>query len=114
VTDLTRTDFVVTENKHGQELVSFSHENAPISLGIIFDFSGSMAKKMAKARTAIEEFLNNLDPEDEEFLVTFSDTPELVSGFASDPAAAASNTVISLMVCALLSTKPRRGVGVER
>ncbi len=86
MTDLTKTDFLVTENKHRQDLVSFSHENAPISLGIIFDFSGSMVKKMPKARAAIEEFLTNLDPEDEEFLVTFSDTPELVSGFVSNPA----------------------------
>ena len=85
VAGLSQTDFMLTEDKHPQELVSFSRENAPISLGVIFDLSGSMAWKMVKARTAVEEFLKNVEPEDEEFLVTFAEVPELVSGFSSDP-----------------------------
>src|SRR5579884_1168052 len=82
VTDLSRTDFIVAEDKRPQELVSFSRENAPISLGVVLDVSGSMTK----ARAAVEECLKNLDPEDEELLVTFSDAPELASGFTSDTA----------------------------
>lgn len=98
VTDLSRTDFIVAEDKRSQELVSFSRENAPISLGVVLDVSGSMTKKMTKARAAVEEFLKNLDPEDEELLVTFSDEPELASGFTSDTA---------VIHKALLSASPR-------
>lgn len=98
VTDLSRTDFMVAEDKHPQELVSFSRENAPISLGVVLDVSGSMTKKMTKARAAVGEFLNNLDPEDEEFLVTFSDAPEFASSFTSDTA---------VIHKALLSASPR-------
>ena len=54
LSDLSRADFMVAENKLPQELVSFSRENAPISLGIVLDLSGSMAKKILKARAAVE------------------------------------------------------------
>jgi Ca-activated chloride channel family protein len=89
---------MLAENKLPQELVSFSRENAPISVGIIFDRSASMTKTIVKARTAVEEFLRNLDPEDEEFLVTFADAPELISVFTSEPA---------VIHAALLSASPR-------
>lgn len=84
VANLTRGDFVLTEEKQRQEIISFSHETAPVSLGIIVDLSGSMASKIAKVQIALSALLDNLEPEDEEFLVTFADRPELRLPFTSD------------------------------
>ena len=53
----------------------------PISLGVIFDVSGSMESKIDKAKEAIVDFLKTSNPEDEFFLITFSDTPEILSDF---------------------------------
>lgn len=85
VPNLSRGDFILSEEKQRQEIISFSHETAPVSLGIIVDLSGSMAKKIAKVQVAVEAILDNLEPEDEEFLETFADTPELRLPFTSQP-----------------------------
>lgn len=83
VSNLGRGDFVLTEEKQRQEIISFSHEIAPVSLGIVVDLSGSMANKIAKVQVAVGAILDNLEPEDEEFLETFADTPELRLPFTS-------------------------------
>lgn len=85
VSNLKQTDFTLLEEKHPQDILSFSRENAPVSLGIVVDLSGSMANKIEKTHIAVNEFLKNLDPDDEEFLVTFADGPELRLPFTSDP-----------------------------
>lgn len=85
VPDLRQTDFTLLEEKHSQEIVSFSRENAPVSLGIVVDLSGSMVNKIGETRTAVNEFLKNLQSEDEEFLVTFADRPVLRLPFTDDP-----------------------------
>jgi Ca-activated chloride channel family protein len=85
IPDLDRSDFVLTEEKRRQEIVSFSHETAPISLGLVVDLSGSMAYKIAKVHVAVGALLDSLEPEDEELLVTFADMAELRLAFTSDP-----------------------------
>lgn len=85
VPNLVQADFTLLEEKHPQKILSLSRENAPVSLGIVVDLSGSMANKIRKTHTAVNEFLKNLEPEDEEFLVAFADWPELKLGFTSDP-----------------------------
>jgi Ca-activated chloride channel family protein len=85
IPNLGRGNFVLSEEKRPQSIVSFSHEIAPISLGIIVDLSGSMAYKLAKVHVALGALLDSLEPEDEEFLVTFADTAELRLSFTSDP-----------------------------
>lgn len=97
VPNLGPSNFVLKEEKTPQTVLSVSRENAPISLGIVFDLSGSMSAKMEKAHAAIHEFLKNIEPEDEMFLVTFADRPELRVSFTDDPAAIES---------ALLFAKP--------
>jgi Ca-activated chloride channel homolog len=84
VLGLAPGDFVLKENKKVQDVLSLSRENGPVSLGIVVDLSGSMAPKMAKARAAVNEFLKNLESEDEAFLVTFADRPELRLPFTPD------------------------------
>jgi len=84
VPNLTESDFMLSEERQRQQIVSFSHEIAPVSLGIVVDLSGSMASKIAKVHVAVGALLDHLEPEDEAFLVTFADRPELRLPFTSD------------------------------
>jgi VWFA-related protein len=61
--------------------VSFSSEDVPISIGVIFDHSGSMANKLGKAEEAAIQFFKTANPQDEFFLVGFNDRAELLSPF---------------------------------
>src|SRR6266850_1308751 len=81
VRGLGRDNFQVFEGKHPQDIRYFSSEDAPVSLGIILDVSGSMSDKIHRAREAVLDFLNTANPQDEFFMITFSDKPELASGF---------------------------------
>jgi len=83
VTGLDKDNFTVLENKEIQEIRHFSSEDAPISLGVIFDSSGSMGNKMDKSREAVVEFFKTANPQDEFFMVTFSDKPEVLEDFTS-------------------------------
>ncbi len=77
VTGLEKDHFRVFEDKVEQQVIHFTQEEAPISVGIIFDISGSMKEHMASAKKAIMRFLENGNPEDEFFLVTFNHQVEL-------------------------------------
>jgi len=81
VKGLDRNNFEVYEGKSPQEIRYFSGEDAPASIGIILDISGSMKSKIERAREAVIEFLQTANPQDEFFMITFSDKPEEVSDF---------------------------------
>ncbi|MDP9269173.1 MAG: VWA domain-containing protein [Acidobacteriota bacterium] len=81
VTGLERDNFLLYEGKDQQDIRHFSNEDTPVSLGVIFDISGSMANKIDKAKEAVIEFFKTANPQDEFFLVTFSERPELLSDF---------------------------------
>ncbi len=81
VTGLEKDNFQIFEANSWQEIRHFSSEDAPISLGVIFDVSGSMSNKIAKSRDAVVEFFKTANPQDEFFLVTFADKPELLADF---------------------------------
>lgn len=83
VTGLDKQNFEVYENGQRQQIRHFSSEDAPISLGVIFDMSGSMSNKIDKAREAVVEFFRTANPDDEFFMIAFSDKPELVSDFTN-------------------------------
>ncbi|MGO9647512.1 von Willebrand factor, type A [Candidatus Sulfotelmatobacter sp. SbA7] len=83
VTGLDKENFEIFENKDQQELKSFSSEDAPVSIGVIFDMSGSMSSKIERAREAVIEFFKTANPQDEFFMITFADKPEEVSDFTS-------------------------------
>jgi Ca-activated chloride channel homolog len=84
VTGLGKEHFEVEEDKRPQPIHTLSAEDAPVSLGVIFDMSGSMNDKMEKAREAVVEFLQAGNPADEFFVIGFSDKPELVSEFTTE------------------------------
>ncbi len=83
VTGLEPDNFRVYEDNIEQEVVTFSSEDVPISIGVIFDFSGSMANKVAKAREAALQFFKTANPADEFFLVSFNERAELTSTFTN-------------------------------
>jgi Ca-activated chloride channel homolog len=81
VTGLDKENFSVLEGSEIQQVRHFSNEDAPISLGVIFDMSGSMNDKIMKAREAVIEFFKTANPQDEFFMITFNDRPELRADF---------------------------------
>lgn len=89
VNDLTQADFTVTENGAPRTIGRFSHDfNAPLSLTILLDVSGSMAlqDKMAECRSALGRFIaDGLKPSDEAALLIFADGEvEVASGYSED------------------------------
>ena len=83
VTGLEQENFRVFEDNAEQEVVTFSAEDVPISIGVVFDFSGSMANKVGKAREAAVQFFKTANPSDEFFLVSFNERAELTSSFTN-------------------------------
>ena len=83
VTGLEPDNFRVFEDNIEQEVVTFSSEDVPISIGVVFDFSGSMANKVDKARQAAVQFFKTANPQDEFFLVSFNERAELTSSFTN-------------------------------
>ena len=69
------------ENKQPQEIRHFSGEDSPVSLGVIFDVSSSMSSKIERASEAVVEFFKTANPQDEFFMITFSDQPQVISDF---------------------------------
>ncbi|PYT72699.1 MAG: VWA domain-containing protein [Acidobacteria bacterium] len=83
VTGLDPDNFRVYEDNVEQEIVTFSAEDVPISIGVVFDFSGSMSNKVGKAREAALQFFKTANPQDEFFLVSFNERAELTSAFTN-------------------------------
>ena len=79
ITGLTSDNFTLLDNGVRQAIRYFGSDDAPISIGVILDLSASMADKIDDARDAVREFFNTANPEDDYFLITFADRPELVA-----------------------------------
>ncbi len=83
VTGLDQSNFEVFDEKVEQEIASFSTEDAPISVGLVFDSSGSMGDKIQKSKEAALQFFKTSNPLDEFMLINFNERPNLVSSFTS-------------------------------
>jgi Ca-activated chloride channel family protein len=83
VTGLEQEDFQVFESGGAQKISTFACEDAPVSIGIIFDLSGSMTSKLIRARESILQFIKTANPQDEFFVIGFNDRPELIEDFTS-------------------------------
>ena len=84
VTDLTRNDFRVSEDNIEQSIRHFSHDDAPVSIGLLFDISGSMRTKIQKSLEAAAAFFKTSNEGDEFFLVEFNDRAKLSVPFTRD------------------------------
>jgi Ca-activated chloride channel family protein len=79
VTGLGKNAFTVTDDKVQQDITFFSDEDAPVSLGVIFDVSGSMGgAKIDKAREALKKFIETSHTGDEYFLIGFNNRAQLL------------------------------------
>jgi len=85
VTGLSRDNFEVFDGKKPQTIQDFSSEDVPVSLGIILDSSGSMRDKWDRVRDAVDQFCDAANPEDEFFMIVFSDQPRLANDFTTSP-----------------------------
>jgi len=84
VTGLDKENFKLFEDKAEQDISQFSSEDAPISVGVIFDCSGSMGSKLEKSRLAVAQFFKTANPEDEFFLVQFNDGAKIIQPFTKN------------------------------
>jgi len=83
VLGLQKDDFHLFEDGVEQTITHFSGEDTPLSVGLVFDTSGSMGTKLRTSRQAAVQFLKTMNPQDEAFLIEFSDRAELTSPFTS-------------------------------
>jgi Ca-activated chloride channel family protein len=84
VAGLERRNFRIWEDDVEQQVEYFSLEDMPLSVGLVFDTTGSMADKLSAAREAATAFLKTSNPRDEYFLIEFGDQPKLVQDFTAD------------------------------
>jgi Ca-activated chloride channel homolog len=80
---LDQGNFSVFDEKVSQKIETFSTEDAPISVGLIFDSSGSMSDKIEKSKEAALQFFKTSNPQDEFMLINFSERPNLIAAFTS-------------------------------
>ena len=84
VLGLRKQDFHIFEDGAEQTITTLSGEDTPLSVGLLFDTSGSMNYKLQTSRQAVTQFLKTMNPQDESFLVSFSDKATLAAGFTSN------------------------------
>lgn len=84
VTNLTAEHFRLFEDNAEQKITHFAKDDAPISIGLLFDSSGSMHNKIRKSSEAAATFFKTANAEDEFFLVEFSEHPKLTVSFTPD------------------------------
>ena len=86
VTNLNKNDFTVYEDGQPQQITRFTREDIPVSLGILIDNSGSMRDKRQAVNTAALDLVKGSNPEDEVFIVNFSDEAIIDTDLTSDVA----------------------------
>jgi len=84
VAGLNARSFEIYDDRVPQKIVSFCREDTPISVGIVFDSSGSIADKIDRSKAAVQQFLKTSNPQDQFMLINFNSGPPRVSGFTSD------------------------------
>jgi Ca-activated chloride channel family protein len=79
VSGLSEKAFSIFDNKQQQEISFFSDDDAPVSVGVIFDVSGSMSgDKVSRAREALSHFIQTSHNSDEYFLIGFNSRAQLL------------------------------------
>jgi Ca-activated chloride channel homolog len=84
VENLTKDDFAIYEDGVKQTLISFQHTDLPVSMGLVVDNSGSMYKKRPSVNKSALDLVEASNPQDEAFVVNFSDEAFIDSDFTSN------------------------------
>jgi Ca-activated chloride channel family protein len=90
VIDLPQQNFSLLESGVPQQIRYFSHEDGPISVALVLDFSGSMRDKIEFVHQAVDEFFQNANPDDDYYVITVSDKPTLIAD-----ASQSTNTILA-------------------
>jgi Ca-activated chloride channel family protein len=93
VTGLTQENFEIFDNKVKQEIAIFTDEDAPITLGIIYDVSNSMSNLTTRSFAALKKFFHTSHKDDEYFIIAFNDKPQLIQNFTTSPDEILNRTV---------------------
>jgi Ca-activated chloride channel family protein len=93
VTGLRKENFHVYDNKVQQEIAHFTDDDAPLTLGIVYDVSGSMGDLTNRSFQALKRFFEISHEEDEYFIVAFNDKPRLVQDFTTSPSEIMSRVI---------------------
>jgi VWFA-related protein len=84
VPDLKKENFEVTEDGVKQSLISFQHTDLPVSIAMVVDNSGSMSRKRPAVNKSALDLIQASNPQDEAFIVNFSDEAFIDQEFTSD------------------------------
>ena len=84
VTGLHPEDFTVFDEHAPQQIVSLNNEDAPCSVGLVLDISGSMRNALITAKELAHTFVQTANPQDEFLLLTVTTQPDAISGFTTD------------------------------
>src|SRR6266699_4361075 len=85
VPDLSADDLIVQEDGQDQTISHFSQSNdLPVSVGLVLDTSGSMERKIGTATSSVERFIRTIHNDDDIFLMTFANRPELRQDFTDN------------------------------
>src|SRR5262252_8690034 len=87
VAGLTKEDFEIFDDNIKQDIAFFSDDDAPISLGIVYDVSGSMGNFSSHSLAMLRQFFENSHTEDEFYVYAFNNRVQLVQDFTSLPEA---------------------------
>ena len=82
--DLKKDDFEVFEDGVKQNIISFQHTDLPVSIGLVVDNSGSMSRKRPSVNKSALDLIQASNPQDEAFVVNFSDEAFIDQDFTSD------------------------------
>lgn len=83
VTGLGKDHFDLFDDKVKQQIAHFSDEDAPVSLGIVYDVSGSMKERINRSLRALRRFIETSHEDDDIFLIGFNDRAKLVQDFTT-------------------------------
>ncbi len=84
ITNLNKENFRLFEDDVEQTIVHFGMEDSPVSIGLLFDVSGSMSNKIGKSCEAVKEFFKTANPQDEFFLIKFNERAKVAVPFTPD------------------------------
>src|SRR5205085_6251880 len=83
VTGLTQDHFDLFDDKVKQHIHHFTDEDAPMSIGIVYDVSGSMKDRIMRSIKALRRFMETSHEDDDFFLIGFNDRAKLVQDFTT-------------------------------
>lgn len=113
VTGLSKQHFEIYDDKVPQKIEFFSSDDAPMSMGIIFDVSGSMKGRIDRSHAALKRFFDVGHDRDEYFLVSFNTGAKLVQDFTGDPSKIA-NSLLAIEPKGQTALYDAAYIGVEK